>query len=170
MYRRRADGLFVQANSRLIPAAFFAGTVLLDAPGLWKDVGRPGLLAFDAVIVAACAVLLVRSWRSAALILDPRQVVVRSLLRTRRWPRTAVAGFVVATRIIGPGRWRRRVLGIAFADGTTRWLTEINCRPAKTGATTWIDQAATALNDLPAGSSEANDPWVSVGECHSTRV
>jgi hypothetical protein len=155
VYRQRADGLFVQSNSRLIPAAFFAGTVLLDAPGLWKDVGRPGLLAFNAIIVGACAVLLVRSWRSATLILNDRQVVVRSLLRTRRWPRTAVAGFEVATRIIGPGRWQRRVLGIAFVDGTTRWLSEINCRPGGPEATTWVDQTATALNDLSGGSERS---------------
>jgi hypothetical protein len=121
---------------------------------LWKNVGRPVLLAFDAIIVAACAFLLVRSWRSAALILNHRQVVVRSLLRTRRWPRAAVAGFVVATRIIGPGRWQRRVLGIAFVDGTTRWLSEINCRPGKSEATTWVDQAAT-VNNLSGGSERS---------------
>jgi hypothetical protein len=146
VYRRHGDGWFVQGRSRLVPTAFFVIVILLEAPGLARNVGRPGLLAFDAIIVAACAVLAVRSWRSAALIVDHQEVVVRSLLRTRRWPRSEVESFVAGTRVIGPGRWHRRVVGIAFADGTTRWLTEINCGPGKPDASTWIDQATAALN------------------------
>ena len=147
MFQRRGNGWVVQAKSRLVPTAHFALVVLVEAPGLSRDAGRPGLLAFDAIIVGTCLLLGGRSWRSATLIVDSREVVVRSLLRTRRWPRSAVEGFVVGTRLIGPGRWPRRVIGIAFCDGTTRWLNEINCRPGRAGRVVWIDQASVALNE-----------------------
>jgi hypothetical protein len=56
-----------------------------------------------------------------------------------------VREFVATTRAVGMGGWRRRVLGIVFVDGTTRWLTEINSRPGRNGAPTWIDEAVSAL-------------------------
>ena len=131
-----------------MPTAFFALVVVVEALGLSSTASRPGLLAFDAVIVGACMLFGVRSWRSAMLIVDSREVVVRSLLRTRRWPRDTIRGFVVRTRVLGPGSWHRRVIGIAFHDGTTRWLNEINCRPERVpGRIAWIDRASMALNE-----------------------
>jgi hypothetical protein len=80
------------------------------------------------------------------VIIDDQKVVVRSLLRTRKWPRPAIRGFVPDTRAVGMGGWQRRVLGIVFADGSTRWLNEINSRPPKEGASTWTDEAIAVIN------------------------
>src|SRR5437773_4394415 len=75
-------------------------------------------VVLEIVLVA----LVVRAWRSASVIVDNQEVVVRSLLRTRRWPRSAVRSFVADTHAVGMGGWQRRVLGIVFWDGSTRWL------------------------------------------------
>jgi hypothetical protein len=80
------------------------------------------------------------------MIVSETEVVVRSLLTTRSWPRDNVRAFIASTRRVGMGGWRRRVLGIVFVDGSTRWLTEINSRPQH-DAPTWVDEAVSALNE-----------------------
>src|ERR1044072_3759446 len=102
MYRRCGNRWIVKASSRYVVAAIFAVALFLELPGLVRNTDRPGLLAFDALIVAALIVLCVRSWRSATLIVGTEEVVSRGLLRTRRWRRTAVASFASDTRVIGP--------------------------------------------------------------------
>jgi hypothetical protein len=102
--------------------------------------------AMTVVLEIILVALVARGWRSASVIVDDQEVVVRSLLRTRKWPRRAIRGFVADTRAVGMGGWQRRVLGIAFTDGSTRWLNEINSRPPKEGASTWIDEAVSVIN------------------------
>lgn len=123
---------------------FFAFFALIAASGLANESGAG--LVFPGVMAILIAVLILRAWRSATAIVDDREVVVRSLLRTCRWPRSEVRGFVAATRSVGMGGWRRRVLGIVFVNGTTRWLTEISSRPPKDDARSWIDDAVCVLN------------------------
>ena len=121
---------------------FFA---LVIASGFANSSGSLSL-AFVSVMEILLAALIVRAWRSATAIIGGQAVVVRALLRTRTWPRSEVQKFVAETRSVGMGGWRRRVLGIRFVDGTTRWLTEINARPGERGAPNWIDEAVSALN------------------------
>jgi hypothetical protein len=149
MLARTAEGRYV-VRSRYVRG--FTTTVfvvfgLLDAGGLADTPRRTVALAFTGVLELALAVLAVRAWRSAVAIVDDEEVLVRTLLRTRRWSRSEVRRFVADTRAIGMGGWRRRVLGILFVDGTTRWLTEINSRPPKDGRPAWIDEAVSALNE-----------------------
>jgi hypothetical protein len=147
MFARTAEGRYVvQARDvRGFTTGAFVVFGLLEAGGL-ADTNRTALV-LAAVIELALAVLAVRAWRSAIAVVDDKEVLVRTLLRTRRWPRSEVRRFVADTRVIGMGGWRRRVFGIVFVDGTTRWLTEINSRPPRDGVPTWIDEAVSALNE-----------------------
>jgi hypothetical protein len=146
MLVRASDGSVV-VRSRYVrgqTTAVFAAFALLGAGGFADPAGTASLV-FTGVMELLLGVLIVRAWRSATMIVDEKEVVVRSLVRTRRWPRVMVREFVAATRPVGMGGWRRRVLGIVFVDGTTRWLTEINSRPPSNGAPTWVDEAVSTL-------------------------
>jgi hypothetical protein len=147
MFARRAEGRYVvQARSvRGFTTGAFLVFGLLEA-GALADSNRTALV-LAGVIELALVVLAVRAWRSAIAIVDDKEVLVRTLLRTRRWRRSEVRRFVAGTRVIGMGGWRRRVFGIVFVDGRTRWLTEINSRPPRHGVPTWIDEAVSALNE-----------------------
>jgi hypothetical protein len=104
---------------------------LLGAGGFADATGTASLV-FTSVLEIVLGVLIVRAWRSATMIVGEKEVVVRSLVGTRKWPRQMMREFVATTRAVGMGGWRRRVLGIVFVDGITRWLTEINSRPPGT--------------------------------------
>ena len=147
MFARTAEGRYV-VQSRYVrgfTTGVFVVFGLVEAGGL-AGTNRTALV-FAGVLELALAVLAVHAWRSAIAIVDDKDVLVRTLLRTRRWPRSEVRRFAADTRVIGMGGWRRRVFGIAFVDGTTRWLTEINSRPPRGGVPTWIDEAVSALNE-----------------------
>jgi hypothetical protein len=93
---------------------------------------QPGELAFTSGFLAVLAWLGVRSSRMATLLADEDKVVVRAQLRTRSWSWDQIDAFVVETRLVGGFvKYRRRMLGIRQHDGRLRWLTELNCRPAK---------------------------------------
>jgi hypothetical protein len=145
---RQADGRYVvrSRHVRGLTAGVLVVFFLLDAGGV-IDATNTAALVFAMVLEVALAALVVRAWRSATMIVSETEVVVRSLLTTRSWPRDKVRAFVASTRRVGMGGWRRRVLGIVFVDGSTRWLTEINSRPPREGAPTWIDEAVSALNE-----------------------
>ena len=149
MFARTAEGRYV-VQSRYVrgfTTGVFVVFGLLDAGGFADTPRRTVALVSTGVLELALAVLAVRAWRSAIAIVDDEEVLVRTLLRTRRWARSEVRRFVAGTRVIGMGGWRRRVFGIVFVDGTTRWLTEINSRPPRHGAPTGIDEAVSALNE-----------------------
>lgn len=147
MFARVAERSYLVRSRyvRGLTTAVFAFLALLSAGG-FAAATRPSALALNIVIEFAAVALVVRAWRSATVFVDNNEVVARSLLRTRRWPRSEIRGFAATTRPVGMGGWRRRVLGIRFSDGTTRWLTEINCRPPHEGGPTWIDEAVAALD------------------------
>ena len=145
-----ADGRYLIRSRyvRGLTTGAFVVFALIAASGFANQSGSG--LAFPAVMVIILAVLAFRAWRSATVVVGEQEVVVRSLLRTRRWPLSEVREFVAATRSLGMGGWRRHVLGIVFVDGATRWLSEINSRPPRQGAS-WIDEAVSKLN-RPEGS------------------
>jgi hypothetical protein len=146
MFDRTADGRCVIRSHyvRGLTTGVFALFALILAPGLASD--SAAVIAYVATMEILLAVLVVRAWRSATVVVDDQEVLVRSLLRTRRWPRSEVREFIVETRSVGMGGWRRRVLGVVFVDGTTRWLREINARPPQRSTSSWLDEAASAVN------------------------
>jgi hypothetical protein len=83
----------------------------------------------------------------ATLLASEDKVVVRGLVRTRSWSWDQIDAFVVETRVVGGFvKYRCRMLGIRQHDGRLRWLTELNCRPAKGSRRSWVDDAAATLN------------------------
>jgi hypothetical protein len=109
---------------------------------------QPGELAFTSGLLAVMVWLGVRSSRMATLLADEHKVVVRGMFRTRSWTWDQIDAFVVETRLVGGFvKYRRRMLGIRQHDGRLRWLTELNCRPAKGQRASWVDDAAAALNE-----------------------
>jgi hypothetical protein len=116
---------------------------------------QPGEMAFTSAFLAVIAVLMVRAVRSGTILADDSKVVVRSLLRTRSWRWDRIDRFVVDTRLVGGFiKYRRRMLGIREAGGKTRWLAELNCRPATQQRRSWVDDAADALNAQLAAKTE----------------
>jgi hypothetical protein len=148
MLARASDGRYVVRSRyvRGLTTGAFVVFALLAASG-FADATRTASLVFTSLMEILLAILIVRAWRSATMIVGEKEVVVRSLVRTRMWPRETIRAFVATTRAVGMGGWRRRVLGIVFVDGTTRWLTEINSRPPRNGAPTWIDEAVSTLTE-----------------------
>jgi hypothetical protein len=108
---------------------------------------RPSAAIFAAISSAIIAGGVVRIWQMATLAVSDDQIVAHSFFGTRRWSRDEVVGFTASTRPINNFGYRRRVLGVVLRDGSTQWLTSINCKPAKNDDTaTWIDAAAAALS------------------------
>jgi hypothetical protein len=118
---------------------------------------QPGVLAFTSAFLAVLTWLGVRSSRMATLLADDDKVVVRALFRTRSWSWDQIDAFVVETRLTGGfARYRRRMLGIRQHDGRLRWLSELNCRPAKGSRRSWVDDAAATLNAYLSSSRSAS--------------
>ena len=142
---------------RVVTASVFGLFFFLETGAYFDRNGtQPGELAFTSAFLAVTAVLAVRAARSCTLLADDRKVVVRSLIRTRSWRWDQIDRFVVDTRLTGGFiKYRRRMLGICQADGTTRWLTELNCRPATPIRQSWVDDAAGELNAQLAANRDA---------------
>jgi len=133
--------------------------ILLESGAYFDRNGtEPGFLAFTSALLAVLAWLGVRSSRMATLLADDDKVVVRALVRTRSWAWDQIDAFVVDTRLTGGFvRYRRRMLGIRQHDGRLRWLTELNCRPARGSRRSWVDDAAATLNSHLSASRSTSD-------------
>ena len=133
---------------RVVTASAFGLFFFLETGAYFGRNGtQPGELAFTSALLAVMAVLAVRAAGSCTLLADDTKVIVRSLIRTRSWRWEQIDGFVVDTRLTGGFiKYRRRMLGLCEADGRTRWLTELNCRPATPQRRSWVDDTAGVLN------------------------
>ena len=113
-----------------------------------KNGTQPGEIAFTSVFLVLIAWFTVRAARSATLLANDAKVTVRGLYRTRSWSWDEVDGFVADTRLVGAYvKYRRRVLGMRYRDGTIRWFPELSCRPAQGDRRSPVDDAADTLND-----------------------
>jgi hypothetical protein len=112
-----------------------------------KNGTQPGEIAFTSVLLVVIAWFTVRAARSATLLTNDVEVTVRGIYRTRSWSWDEVDGFVADTKLIGPYvKYRRRVLGMRYRDGTIRWFPELSCRPAQGDGRSRVDDAADTLN------------------------
>lgn len=113
---------------------------------------RPANIALMSVLLAWLIAIGARGVRSATLIATPYRVTARELVKTTHWSWPVIEGFVAQTRPV-PLVWlpvirqSRRVLGVVYFGGRTRWLPELSCR-VRDGAATWIDASAARLNEL----------------------
>ena len=113
---------------------------------------RPANIALMSVLLAWLIPIGARGVRSATLIATPYRVTARELVKTTHWSWPVIEGFIVQTRPV-PLVWlpvirqSRRVLGVVYSGGRTRWLPELSCR-IRPGASTWIDASAARLNEL----------------------
>lgn len=148
----RATSRWLRIGSATIFGFFF----FLETGAYFDRNGtQPGELAFTSALLAVLGVVTVRAARSGTILANDDKVVVRSLIRTRSWRWDQIDRFVVETRPEGGFiKYRRRMLGIAQADGKTRWLQELTCWPATTTRSSWVDDAADALNAHLAAKSE----------------
>jgi hypothetical protein len=122
-------------------------TVIVAEPDRTWPAGIPLMLVL-ALLIGMGA----RGMRSATLIATPYRVTVRELARTTHWTWPIIEGFVADTRPtqvpwLPVIRVRRRVLGVVYSGGRTRWLHELSC-PARDGASTWVDATAAQLSGL----------------------
>ena len=139
---------FTSKWQRVIGASVFSLFFFLEIGAYFDKNGtQPGEIAFTTILLAVFASLAVRAARSATLLANDDKITVRSFLRTRSWSWDDVGGFVVDTRLVGAWvKYRRRVLGLRERDGSIRWLSELNCRPARGSRGSWVDKAAATLN------------------------
>lgn len=131
----------------VVGAALLVSPIFSDPNGT-----RPANIALMSVLLAWVIVIGVRGMRSATLIAAPDQVTARELLKTMHWSWPVIEGFIAETRPV-PLVWlpvirqSRRVLGVVYSGGRTRWLPELSCR-VRAGASTWVDASAARLNEL----------------------
>ena len=125
-----------------------------------KNGMQPGEIAFTSVFLVLIAWFTVRAARSATLLANDAKVTVRGLYRTRSWSWDEVDGFVADTRLVGAYvKYRRRVLGMRYRDGTIRWFPELSCSPAQGDRRSPVDDAADTLNDyLSTSQSRSSAP------------
>ena len=134
---------------RVLVTSFLGLCVFLEIGAYFAHNGtQPGELAFTSVFLVALIWLGVRSSRMATLLANDDRVVVRGLVRTRSWSWDLIDAFIVETRLVGGTvKYHRRVLGVRQRDGRLTWLTELNDRPPKGQRSSWVDDAAAALNE-----------------------
>jgi hypothetical protein len=139
---------FTSKWQRVVGASAFSLFFFLEIGSYFDKNGtQPGEIVFTTILLAVFAWLAVRAARSATLLADDDKITVRSFLRTRTWSWDDVGGFVVDTRLVGAWvKYRRRVLGLRERDGSIRWLSELNCYPARGSRGSWVDEAAATLN------------------------
>jgi hypothetical protein len=138
---------FASRWQRVFGASVFGFFFFLEIGSYFDKNGtQPGYLAFTSAFLAVLAWVAVRVARSATLLANDDKITVRSFLRTRSWSWDEIDGFVVDTRLVGANGYRRRMLGMRGHDGTVRWFSELNCRPAQGARRSWVDDAAATLN------------------------
>jgi hypothetical protein len=147
------------ANAGVFSAAIIA--LALISPNTYGT-GTEGI-TFKSIILAWLAFWAVRGARSATILLTDSTLTVRGLGFTKSWPVAQVDSFVTETRAVTPGfgslgialsfgllyyvRRPRRMLGVKFRNGGTRWLIELKSRTAGKGERTWVDRQADILNN-----------------------
>jgi hypothetical protein len=140
---------FTSRWQRVFSASVFGCFFFLEIGAYFDKNGtQPGEIAFTSALLAVIAWLAVRAARAATLLANDDKITVRSFLRTRSWSWDEIDGFVVDTRLVGSRymQYRRRMLGMRGHDGTVRWFSELNCRPARGARRSWVDDAAATLN------------------------
>lgn len=139
---------FTSRWQRVFLASGFSLFFFLEIGAYFDKNGmQPGEIAFTLLFLAVIAWFAVRAARSATLLASDEKIKVRGLFRTRSWPWDEIDGFVVDTRFVGAYiRYRRRMLGLRKRDGTVRWFSELNCRPAQGSRRSRVDDAAATLN------------------------
>ena len=136
----------------LVTAGFFSfSSVLFVAQAFSPGKGGIGLTIFAGISSAVCLVLVARGLRCATLIASSSGLTARTLLRTRDWSWKEIQSFGTEVRPVGAAGWERSVLCVCFADGSTRWLTEMNVKPNRSGSPTRMDLASVELNKLANG-------------------
>jgi hypothetical protein len=103
-------------------------------------------------MIATCAGLAARGARSATIEAGNEGVTYRSLLKTRRWHWSEIARFEARDGVLSFLPYRRRILWIALCGRSDRKLEDLNCRRARDGQSTLVDNFATELNDAHARS------------------
>jgi hypothetical protein len=140
-------------------AFIIAGAAALLVTLIFSDPNgtQPANIALMSVLLAWLIAIGVRGVRSATLIATPYRVTARELVKTMQWSWPVIEGLVAGTRLTLvlwlPGiRLRRRVLGVVYSGGRTRWLPGLSCR-VRNGASAWVDASAARLNELLAAAA-----------------
>ena len=138
---------FTSRWQRVVGASLFGCFFFLETGAYFDKNGtQPGEIAFTSALLAVIVWGGVRAARAATLLANDDKITVRSFLRTRSWSWDEIDGFVVDTRSVGANGYSRRMLGMRGHDGTVRWFSELNCRPAQGDRRSWVDDAAATLN------------------------
>ena len=158
--RQRVVDVRVRLANTVLPSAAIILFVFIDPD--YYGAGSAGIIC-KSIILACCVFWAIRAARSATILLTDSTFTLRGLILTKSWPVTQVERFVSETRAVTPGfgwlgyglsfgllsemRRSRRVLGVKFHNGSTRWLIDFKSRPAGKGELTWVDRKADVLNN-----------------------
>jgi len=112
-----------------------------------------GFLAFTSALLAVLAWFTYRSARAATLIADDDGVVIRTLIRTRRWDWSEIEQFSTQIRVVGVQS--RLIVGIRLRSGRIYWSDEIGGRPGKPAGQR-LEAAVAELNQVLARQSTRN--------------
>jgi hypothetical protein len=122
---------------------YFMATGIFIGEAFTPGKGGVGLTVFAAMSAAAAVWMLARCFIAPTIIATPDGILVRELLRTRKYHWTEIEQFQVSQKPVGSVGYNRRVLGITFKNGETIWFKAFNDNPKGFG---WVDGAAYELN------------------------
>jgi hypothetical protein len=123
----------------------FVGLVVPASPSTSHSVGgNTGERVFSGIVLVACLFLAYRGRRSATILVNSSGVVVRTLLRTRRFDWSVIAEFT--TRDQPVGIWTRTVLIMKFTSGRRLKVTEFNGSPSAPSGSNEVAATAEDLN------------------------
>lgn len=105
--------------------------------------GGLGLQVFTAIVAAACAWLTTRALVAPTITATPDGVLVRTLLKTRKYGWAEIERFEVHERAVGAMGYSRKVLALVLRNGEVNSFTALNSGPGPFG---WVDEAALKLN------------------------
>jgi hypothetical protein len=104
-----------------------------------------GGIAFAVPFALLCWFLAARAFRMGVSY-SSNEVVVRSYLRTHRWPWSDIASFQVSESAVGAMAYRRKVLEVVLTTGQMLSFNQQNASSRDRASPTWIEIAVVDLN------------------------
>jgi hypothetical protein len=118
---------------------------LLGLLGLSAAGTGSGGFAVAVPFAVLCGFLAVRAFRMGVSS-SAQEVVVRSYLRTHRWPWSDIASFQVSEGAVGAMANRRKVLEVVLNSGQVLSFNQQNASPRNGATPSWIESAVVDLN------------------------
>lgn len=136
---------FTVRSARIALTTFGAVVALVGLSGI-TTAPITGGRAFGAIMLAAGLLYAVRGNMSSVVVLTDEGLRLQAIQRTRRIPWSAMRSAHMELGKVGLMAYRREVLVLDLADGTTFTFKDLNSRPACGDETTVVAAAVAAIN------------------------